>query len=390
MEINQEYKIAKVIFLASFVTLLIEVIIATDVYVPVDWNHAVIPSAVYLLVVRHYLKSRESEHDEVKLFALEVSRFFLITSSGLSFVFHLRELLGPCGISHKTLLEQCSNVSRLNPETMRRCEYFLKNANSYFIDQNKCPWVVLGNAFGSLFYAIMFLVRVGLAIILPAFVEIVTFDRRRFAAVKVFDYQSILYACGSLIVVICLLLETLSSIAVHYPLFNIEPCVFYILGAYMCFISRSEPPLSTNQNIWVLCVSVTFLYGAVDFFRNYLLYSISICSENFNLDHLCRNEDSSRCLKQILASSETISRLYDCPNNKLGPIKAKIVRNCQLCRFIVVIFHQGLTLALQRPINKPVVGNRDFTEDFEKQLIITSRNETDDAAMPRSRLSTRT
>lgn len=387
MEIYLEYKIAKVIFLSSFVTLLIEVIIATDVYVPVDWNHVVIPSAVYLLAVRYCVKPSEYQIDKVKLFLVEVSRIYLITSSGFSFLFHLRELIGPCGISHKTLLEHCSNVSRLDPKTLLRCERFLKNANSYFIDQNKCPWIALGNTIGSVFYAILFLVRVGLAIILPAFVQTVSFERRpQFASVKLFELQPILYTCGTVVVLTCLVLETLSSVAAHYPLFNIEPCVFYILAAYTCFASRKETLVYAN--IWQLCVSVTFFYSALDFFRNYVLYSISICSEIYDLDHLCRIEDTSRCLKQLLTSSETISKLYDCPVNKLGPINAKVVKNCQLCRFLVIIFHQGLTLAFQRSIRKTGNGNGDLVNVSERKSP-SFCNATNDTVM-RSRSSTST
>ena len=160
MNVTSEYKIANIIFVASFVTLLMEIIIATDIFVPVDWNNVLIPSFVYFLAVRNARKPSTERRSLERLFLIRISRMYLMVSSGMSFFYHLRELLGPCGISHKTLLETCSGMSGTDPKTLSRCDSFLRNVNSYYVDQNKCPWIVLGNTLGSIFYVILFFVRV--------------------------------------------------------------------------------------------------------------------------------------------------------------------------------------------------------------------------------------
>jgi hypothetical protein len=103
----------------------------------------------------------------------------------------------------------------------------------------------------------------------------------------------------------------------------------------------------------------------LDFFRNYLLYHVSICDQNYTVDKLCSDGDTNRCLETIFESSETLSKLFDCPINKLGPFKAKLVKNCQLSRFLFLVFHQGLTLAFGKTnrvdnnlnVNENVVSN---------------------------------
>ncbi len=384
MNLRDEYKISKVVFIASFVTFFVEIIIATDVFVPVDWNNAVIPSFVYFLAVRHARKSTSQRWTEERLLLVKIARSHLMISSGLSFLYHLRELLGPCGISHKTLLETCANLSGdSDPKRLSRCHTFLRNVNSYYLDQNKCAWIVLGNPLGSLFYVSLFSVRVGLAMIGPAFVHLsYSGGGKRTRSIDVLDFQSMLYVCGTSLVSVCLLVETISSVSVHYTLFNVDPCVFYFLGAYAFFSRGTDRNRDLKENLWRLCVSVTFLYSAADFLRNYLLYHVSICSQNFDVDQFCHDDGgTNRCLRTILESSETISKLFDCPVNKLGPWKASIVRNCQLTRFLFLVFHQGLTLAFGK-----VKHYTDTDECVAKRKI---SDETCESAMTAADSSTR-
>ena len=357
MNISNEYNIAKIVLVSSFVSFLIEIIIGNDVFVPVDWHAVVIPCFVYFLAVRNAMKTTFSGPKEERLFLVEIAKAYLLLSSGLSFIFHLRELFGPCGISHRTLLQTCSDVSRnSDPATLSRCRSFLRYVNSYFVDQNKCPWVALGNTLGSIFYAFLFIIRVGLAIVLPGFVHASRLDRQQFTAFDFRNVHATLYACGAFLIAICLLIETLSSVAVHYPLFNLDPCVFYVVGAYTFLAGQTDRShCSSKKQIWYLCVGVTFLYSMLDFIRNYLLYHVSICSqtdEDVNVSSFCYNEDDiNRCLQEIVKSSETFSRLFDCPINKLGPLKANIVKSCQLTRFSFVVVHQGLILSFGKSVD---------------------------------------
>ena len=363
MNLADEYTVSKIIFLASFVTLLIEIIVATDVFVPVDWNNALIPSFVYFLAVRHVKKSKTQRWREERLLLVKIARWHLAISAGLSFLFHLRELLGPCGVSHKSLLETCAGLSDASDrEEISRCHAFLRNVNSYYVDQNKCAWVVFGNFLGSLFYALLFAVRVGMAVLGPAYVHLSHSGDRQAPSINLYDFQSLLYVCGISLVALCLLIETMTSVAAHYPLFDVDPCVFYLLGAYIYFDGRTEKNGDLKNTLWRLCVSVTFLYSAADFLRNYLLYHVSICGQNYDVDQLCTDGEIDRCLKRILRTSETISKLFDCPINKLGPWKASIVRNCQMSRFLFLIFHQGLTLAFGRTNERCNADRNEYTK----------------------------
>lgn len=357
MDVSNEYKIAKIAFVSSFVSFFIEIIIGTDVFVPVDWHAVVIPCFVYFLAVRNVMKPSFSASIEERSYLVEIARAYLLVSSGLSFIFHLRELFGPCGISHRTLLQTCSDVSHnSDPVTLSRCRSFLRYVNSYFVDQNKCPWVALGNTLGSIFYVFLFLIRVVLATVLPGFVHASHLNREKLTTFDFRNFNATLYACGLSLISICLLIETLSSVAVHYPLFNLDPCIFYVVGAYIFFTSQTgKSYCNPKRKIWYVCVGVTFLYSTLDFLRNYLLYQVSICSqtdEEVNVNSFCYNDDDiNRCLQAVVKSSETISQLFDCPVNKLGPLKAHIVKSCQLTRFSFVVVHQGLILAFSKSID---------------------------------------
>lgn len=334
----KERFVVRIVLVCAFVSYVIEIILQADVYPPVDWYAVFVPALFYFLTT----------HAKVRDKALvELARSSLIVSTGLSFLYHLRELGGPCGYSPVSFPETC-DASPNNGE-WSECEKELHSLDEILIDQAKCPWVRLGSRIGSFYYAITFTFRLGAGFILPLVVHVFSDSEWKRASWRIVVTDPIwLYAVGTLILISCLFVETLTS-KVYYPAYSSGPCALYIVAGIATLEEKRYDAANIYETSDVfsrikrLLAIASVVVSACDITRNQLLYSWGICAADGQVKTVCDVGDSSldSCVRGIMTSSALLSEIRNCPINKLGGSWARVILGSQYLRATVVVLHNS-------------------------------------------------